>query len=67
MKLPDDVFNQEILQYLIFDNIVKLDQSSNSMNTYMDRLRDGWMDRYRDMLCEETVGEMIGMTDGQMD
>ena len=25
MKLPDDIFRQEILQYLILDNIVKLD------------------------------------------
>jgi hypothetical protein len=25
MKLPDDMFNQEILQYLTLDNIVKLD------------------------------------------
>jgi hypothetical protein len=25
MKLPDDIFNQEILQYLTLDNIVKLD------------------------------------------
>jgi hypothetical protein len=30
----------------------------------MDRWRDGWIGRYRDMLCEETVSEMIGMTDG---
>jgi hypothetical protein len=30
----------------------------------MDRWRDGWIDRYRDMLCEETVGEMIGIIDG---
>ena len=37
------------------------------MNIQMDRLMDGWIDRYRHMLCEETVGEMIGMTDGYMD
>jgi len=27
MKLPDDIFNQEILQYLTIDNIVKLDNA----------------------------------------
>jgi len=27
MKLPDDMFNQEILQYLTFDNIVKLNNA----------------------------------------
>jgi hypothetical protein len=25
MKLPDDIFNQEILQYKTLDNIVKLE------------------------------------------
>jgi hypothetical protein len=56
IKLPDYI--QEILHYVTLDNIVKLDWSSNGMNIKMDRFRDGWMDRYRDMLCDETVGEM---------
>ena len=42
MKLPDDIFNQEILQYLTLDNIVKLDWSSNGMN--IDGGMDGWID-----------------------
>ena len=27
MNIPDDIFNQEILQYLTLDNIVKLDNA----------------------------------------
>ena len=33
MKIPDDIYNQEILQYLTLDNIVKLD------NTCMNQLK----------------------------
>ena len=42
MKLTDDIFNQEILQYLTLDNIVNLDWSSNGMN--IDGGMDGWID-----------------------
>ena len=41
-KLPDDIFNQELLHYLTLDNIVKLDLELIKM----ERLMDGWIPRY---------------------
>jgi hypothetical protein len=46
MKLPDDIFNQEILQYLTLDNIVKL------VNACMNH-------EYRPQLLEKLVGVIL--------
>ena len=39
MKLPDDIFRQEILQYLTLDNILKLDNTCMS-HKYRSQLLD---------------------------